>query len=54
MCQMRYGGRWSVKEALSVACARSRRSSCVHGRLSVILEMTRQEQTPIGLSAKDP
>lgn len=30
MGQMRYGGSRSVKEALCVACARSRRSSCVH------------------------
>lgn len=28
---MRFGGSWSVKEALCVDCARCRRSSCVHG-----------------------
>lgn len=33
MCQMKYGGSWSAKEALCVACARSRRNSCKHGGL---------------------
>lgn len=43
MCQMSYGSGWSVKEVFSVACVRIRRSSSVHGRLFIILEMTRQE-----------
>lgn len=53
MCQMRYGSGWSVKEVFSVACVRSRRSSSVHGRLFVILEMTRQEQTPVELLVRN-
>lgn len=32
MCQMRYGGSWSVKEALCIACAGNRRKQlCAWG-----------------------